>query len=347
MKKKRILYLFSDTGGGHRAAAKALTNAVERVRGRIQVEQSMVDAFAECSGFLNIFARLYGPMVRYSPALWGKIFYWWNDAKKLERLEKIARPFIQRELANYFRKKNPDVVVSVHPMINHLAAQALKGIKKKIPLITVVMDPVSVHRAWFCPDVDLVIVATDRAKDFAIKDNIPKKKIKACGIPIDPRFLDKTKAKKMLRKEMGLDPNLFTVLIMGGGEGGGNIYNIIRTINKTKHPIQLIVIAGRNNDLKQRLIAEQSLGKLKLPMKVFGFTEEVPKIMSASDLLISKAGPGAIYEAMAKNLPIIVTSWLPGQEEGNVRFVLEHKIGDVAKNPKKILPLISKYLKPS
>jgi 1,2-diacylglycerol 3-beta-galactosyltransferase len=62
--------------------------------------------------------------------------------------------------------------------------------------------------------------------------------------------------------------------------------------------------------------------------------------MDASDIIITKGGPGAIFEALAKGLPMIITSWLPGQEEGNIKYVLAHNIGKVSKDPGKIVSLI-------
>jgi len=80
----------------------------------------------------------------------------------------------------------------------------------------------------------------------------------------------------------------------------------------------------------------------RFPAKIFGFTNEVPKVMDAADMIITKGGPGAIFEALAKELPMIITSWLPGQEEGNIRFVLSHNIGYVSKKAPEISSLIEK-----
>jgi 1,2-diacylglycerol 3-beta-galactosyltransferase len=91
--KKKVLYLFSDTGGGHRSGAKALMNAVEGTKPK-QFDQEMIDVFAECSGFLNIFAKLYSPVIKYTPQMWGMLYYFLDDEKKLQQLEKISGPFI-------------------------------------------------------------------------------------------------------------------------------------------------------------------------------------------------------------------------------------------------------------
>lgn len=333
--KKKILYLYSDTGGGHRSAATALMRAVEHLRVGSYL-QEMVDVFAACSGFLNIFAKLYAPVIKYSPKMWGRLYYWLDDERKLERLEKISRPFILKELTALIQDKNPQVIVSVHPMVNHLAVQAIKETGKRIPFVMVIMDPVTLHRAWIAPEVDLCIVATPEAKRLASSYGMPEKKIKVIGLPIDPKFF--------LRSKKGIKTKDFTILLMGGGEGAGKMEEIVKEINRAKLKVQLIVIAGRNKKLE--IYLKRKIHKLGFPMRVYGFTDQVPEIMAESDLIITKAGPGTIAEALAMNLPLIITSWLPGQEEGNVEFVEREKVGKVCKNPKKIVEIIEEFMQP-
>ncbi len=334
---KKILYLFSETGGGHRSAAVALTEAIKHLK-HGKVAQEMVDVFAECSGFLNIFAKLYAPMIKYTPKFWGKLWYFLDDMKKLERLENMARPFIKGELCKLISNKMPDVIVSVHPMINHLTIQAMKDIGRRIPMITIITDPVTFHRAWIDTGVDQVVVATEEAKNKAIEYGMPEEKIKVFGIPIHPRFALKDKEKARLRVRDHLS-EYFTVLMMGGGEGAGKMYDIIKALNETNLKIQLIVIAGRNKKLETKLREEAK--RFNFPIKVYGFTDEVPEIMSKSDIIITKAGPGTIAESLAMNLPMIITSWLPGQEEGNIEFVKSEDVGRVCKDPKKVAKIVA------
>jgi len=335
--KKKILYLFSDTGGGHRSAAIAIMRAVEHLR-KDAYAQEMVDVFAACSGFLNIFAKLYAPVIKYSPKLWGQLYYWLDDERKLERLERVSRPFILKELTKLILEKMPSVIVSVHPLVNHLTVRAIKESGLKIPFVVVITDPVTLHRAWITPEVDLCIVATEEAKKLAIKYGMPERKLKVIGMPIDPKFFLRDQQKQMARKKDHLQPRLFTVLLMGGGEGAGKMYEIIEALNKSELKLQLIVIAGRNRQLEAKL--KRNVHRFRFPMRIYGFTDQVHELMAESDLIITKAGPGTIAEALAMNLPIIITSWLPGQEEGNVEFVVRENVGRVSRDPKRVVELI-------
>lgn len=341
---KKILYLFSDTGGGHRAGAKSIINAVEELKPK-KFNQEMVDVFSECSKFLNIFARLYSPVIKYTPKMWGMLYYFLDSEKKLEQLEKISRPFILKELTNLIKRKNPSIIISVHPLINHLTVQAIKDSGLKIPFIVAVLDPVTLHRAWITPDATLYVFATEEAKKLAIKYKLDPKKALVRGIPIDPKFSKKQKDKEKIRKEDGLDPKKFTILLMGGGEGAGDMFKIIKEIEESSLNVQLIIISGRNKKLENKL--NNNLKNFRVKMKVYGFTDQVPRIMAESDIIVTKAGPGTIAEALAMNLPIIITSWLPGQEEGNVKFVVDNELGAMTQDPKRVVEIISEMQKPS
>jgi len=327
--KKKILYLFSDTGGGHRSAATAIVRAVDHLQ-KDKYSQEMVDVFAACSGFLNVFAKMYAPVIKYSPKLWGQLYYWLDDQRKLEQLEKISRPFILQELKKLILEQRPAAIVSVHPLVNHLTVRAIKETGLKIPFIVAITDPVTLHRAWISPGVDLYIVATPEAKKSAIKYGMPERKIKIIGMPIDPKFLLKSKVGGKPRSKY------FTVLLMGGGEGAGTMGEIVDELEASGFKGRAIIIAGRNKRLETKLKAK----KTGFPLKVFGFTDKVPELMAESDLIVTKAGPGTIAEAMAMNLPIIITSWLPGQEEGNVEFVVRENVGRVCKEPERVVQLI-------
>ncbi|MDD5593530.1 MAG: glycosyltransferase, partial [Candidatus Margulisbacteria bacterium] len=285
---------------------------------------------------LNVFAKLYAPVIKYSPRLWGQLYYWLDDEKKLEQLELVSRPFILKELKKMIEKKRPDVIVSVHPLVNHLTVKAIRESGLKIPFIVVITDPVTLHRAWITPEADRVIVATPEARRYAIKYGLPEKKIKVIGMPIDPKFFVKNKEKAKSRGK--LNPKLFTILMMGGGEGAGKMFDIIKEFDEKKFDGQLIVITGRNKQLELKL--KKQAAQFSFPMRVFGFTNQVYELMSESDLIITKAGPGTIAEAMAMNLPIIITAWLPGQEEGNVEFVVRENVGRVSKDPKRVVELV-------
>ncbi|NQU17794.1 MAG: glycosyltransferase [Candidatus Saganbacteria bacterium] len=324
--KKRILYLFSDTGGGHRSAVKAKSKACEKSYGSL-IEQDQVEVFVYTNSFLAFLAKLYGPIIRYFPNIWKNLFYHFENSDRIAKIEKMGWPFMLRKIDKLIKQYRPDILVSTHP-VSRMVFRRVKEQKLNIKLVSVIMDPYSMHRMWVMPESDLTIVGSEHAKELSIKYGLKEESIKVCGTPIDPKFCTENTKKD----------GPFTILVMGGGEGSGNIYEIVREINQQKIKARLIIIAGRNKKLKERL---ENSKDFTIPMRVFGFTDKVAELMADSDLIVTKAGPGTIAEAMAMRLPMIITDYVPGNEEGNIEFVQKEKIGKYTVDPK----IVAKQIK--
>ncbi len=344
MKNKKILYLFSDTGGGHRSAANALIETVKEIMGDNAPKQELADVFASSNKFISLMANLYAPITRHFPVLWGALYHATNSNLSILVMAKLSAPFVGKKLQALIKEKNPDIIVSVHPMTNHIAVMAMREINHNVPIITVVTDPVTFHRVWISPLVNSIVLATEDAKTLCRKYGFGIDNIEVLGFPIEPKFFKISASKKELRRSMGIASDRFTLLFMGGGEGGGNIYEYIVALSKGNLDIQLIVVAGRNKSLKKRL--EENSSKFNFPMKVYGFTDKISDIMGASDLIITKAGPGTITEAVSKNLPIILTSFLPGQEKGNVDYVVTMQLGYMVKDHRDIVKAVQNIMQP-
>ncbi len=344
MRNKKILYLFSETGGGHRSAANALVETVKEIMGDDAPKQELADVFASSNKLISLLANMYAPITRYFPLLWGVLYHTTNSNLSILIMAKVSAPFVGKKLQALIKEKKPDIIVSVHPMTNHIAVMAMRKINHNVPIITVVTDPVTFHRVWISPLVDRIVLATEDARTLCRKYGYDIDNIEVLGFPIEPKFFKIASSKKELRKSMGIASDKFTLLFMGGGEGGGNIFEYIAALNKGNLDIQLVVVTGRNRALKKRL--EENSSKFSFPMKVYGFSEQISDIMGASDLIITKAGPGTIREAISKSLPIILTSFLPGQEKGNVEYVLKMQLGDFVTDRKKIVAAVRKIMQP-
>lgn len=344
MRNKKILYLFSETGGGHRSAANALVETVKEIMGDNAPQQELADVFASSNKLISLLANMYAPITKHFPSLWGVLYHATNSNLSILIMAKVSAPFVGRKLQALIREKKPDIIVSVHPMTNHIAVTATRKINHNVPIITVVTDPVTFHRVWITPLADRIVLATEDAKALCRKYGYGIENVEVLGFPIEPKFFKISASKKELRRSMGIAPDRFTLLFMGGGEGGGNIFEYIAALSKGDLDIQVIVVAGRNQSLKKKL--EENSSKFNFPMKVYGFTDKISDIMGASDLIITKAGPGTIREAVSKKLPIILTSYLPGQEKGNVEYVLKMQLGDFVKDRKRLVEAVRKIMQP-
>ncbi len=244
-------------------------------------------------------------------------------------------------LAAHLEATDPDVVLSVHPLLNHVTASLIRHGGRPRGLMTVVTDLVDIHRGWACRDADVVVVPTAEARLAMLRRRVPAVRVRQLGMPVDLRFRPAEPGERVaIRRRLGLDERRPTVLLAGGGEGSGGLLGQVRTLAETPRPWQVIAVCGRNERLRRRLLAQQ----YATPLLALGFVDDMPDLMRASDLVVGKAGPGAIAEALATGLPLVLTSYLPGQEHGNVRFVIEARVGRYAPRPGRLVAAVTELL---
>jgi 1,2-diacylglycerol 3-beta-galactosyltransferase len=336
-KQPSILFLFSDTGGGHRSAAEAIIEAIQ-LEFPGQFDTRMVDIFRQYAPLpLNYAPDIYPHLSRY-PKMW-KLGYEVSDGtRRIRAFYDVMWPYLRRAVHQLLKENPVDLIVSVHQLVNIPLLRS--RLSNNIRFVTVVTDLVSTHSAWYHTGADLVIVPTIPAKEKALKSGLPTEKIMVIGQPIAQKFVNQTQNKIELRDRFGWDKDLLTVLLVGGGEGMGNLERHAMAINHSNLPIQLIIVAGRNQPLKTKLENQ----KWNMPTRIFAFVKEMPEFMQASDILITKAGPGTISEAFITGLPLILYSKMPGQEDGNVGYVTNQGAGIWAPNPDQLVECLINWI---
>jgi 1,2-diacylglycerol 3-beta-galactosyltransferase len=290
----------------------------------------MVDIFRQYAPSpFNLAPAVYPPLSRM-PDVW-KLGYQISDGpKRANMVYNAIWPYVRRSIHRLIHENPCDLIVSVHPLINAPVLRALR--KDSIPYITVVTDMVSTHAAWYNPHADLVVVPTAAAKERAVKVGLNADKVQVVGLPVADRFCQPAGDKLELRKKLGWPEDRPVVLLVGGGEGMGPLEQVARAIESRRPNATLVVITGRNRKLKTALEEH----KWNIPTFVYGFVREMPDFMRAADILVTKAGPGTICEAFIAGLPIILYSKMPGQEDGNVTYVVQEGAGIWAPDPKQV-----------
>lgn len=341
--KKRILFLMSDTGGGHRAAAEAIDEAIHYLYPDTY-DTIIEDLWKEHTPWpVNRIPDAYPWMAGPGVPMWKLM---WAISTTMQPLPHKfvfpgVSPVLRRRIVRYFQETNPDLIVSVHPLMNHLAVRLRdKAGLSRVPFMTVVTDMVSVHPTWICPEVTLCTVPTNPARDLAIHWGMRPEQVVVTGQPVALKFSRIGGDKVELKRRLGLAPDRKTVLVVGGGEGMGPVFKIARAIARTASQAQLMVVAGRNRQLKTQLEAVN----WEIPAKIFGFVKNMPDLMGAADILVTKAGPGTISEAFIARLPLILYGYIPGQETGNVTYVQERNAGILAEDPHEIGRLVRDWL---
>jgi len=335
---QRIVILFSDTGGGHRASGEAIQEALNLKYGdRIQV--SMVDVFKKYTPYpFNQLPAWYPTMIKRGIRAWGAGFKASDGRQRSRILANSTYPYTRWSFRRFLRENPADLYVSVHPLLTMPAVRALG--RPRPAFVTVVTDLVSAHAFWFYPKVDEIIVPTQGAFERAVAHHVPPAKVKVIGLPVSQKFCAPPGDKTELRKTLGWQTEPTTLLLVGGGEGMGPLFDIARGIATAGLPIQLVIVAGRNEVLKKDLDRVD----WEIPTTVYGFVTNMPDLMRAADLIVTKAGPSSVVEAINAGLPIVLSSALPGQEEGNVRFVVDNGAGLWAPGPQKVVAAVRQLL---
>lgn len=334
---KRILFLFSDTGGGHRSATEAIIESLElEFPGRFETQ--MIDFFRDYYPRpLKYAPEIYPPFSRASQA-WGTSFKALDGRKRARAVNQASYPYLRKAAHRLVRENPADMIVSVHPLVNTTLAKAMK--KHPVPFVTVVTDPVSAHAFWFDRRADLVVVATPEAKLRGIEAGVPEGNLRVIGMPVADRFNHPLPDRDDWRRQMGWRTDLPVILLVGGGDGLGPLKRVAKTINSERLPATLVVICGRNADLKADLEAVD----WQIPAHIYGFTTQMPQFMSAADILVTKAGPGTIAEAAIAKLPLVLYSRIPGQEDGNVAHVVAERAGVWAPRPREVVDALRKWV---
>jgi processive 1,2-diacylglycerol beta-glucosyltransferase len=321
----RILILSASAGAGHIRAAEALEKAFAASGGVREVRHIDVLNYTN-KVFRHLYSKAYLDMVNHMPEVMGWLYDhldkpWKNERRRLALDKLNTRPLVKL-LMDY----QPDIAVCTH----FLPAEILSWLNTKerirCPQAIVVTD-FDVHAMWLCRQYEHYFVALDETRMHMIKLGVPPEKVLVTGIPVDPVFAV-GKDKREMRIQHGLAPDKTTILVSAGGFGVGRIEDLSTCLAELQHEAQIVVLCGRNSELKKRLdkLAAKLPRKSRVTMINTGYTTLMDEFMSAADILVGKPGGLTTSEALAKGLVFVIVNPIPGQEERNSDHLLEEGV---------------------
>lgn len=316
----RILIATVTAGAGHLAAAAALDEAWRAARPEDVVEQiDLVKFFSPLHR--KIVSDGYVKLVAHAPELWGMMFGKTDDpevARRLNRLKRIFPSNSRAKFARHVEKFRPDIALCTH----YLPLETLSELRRKKnglrPLAVSVVTDFEAHALWMDACVDLYCVAAEHTKARLVARGAPAGDVVVTGIPISARFSAKPDAKGA-RKVLGLRDDQPVLLVLSGGFGMGPVGEILKALDKVEALFQTVVVAGRNEELRRELAAQDR----RHPTRVLGFASNMHELMAAADLIISKPGGLTTSEVLALGKPLFIINPIPGQEAANSDFLLE------------------------
>ncbi|MFD1428116.1 processive 1,2-diacylglycerol beta-glucosyltransferase [Kroppenstedtia sanguinis] len=326
---KKVLIVSENFGSGHTKAAEALAKGIRRSTPGVEVR--VVELGCELRPRISkVMLYSYLSMLKQAPSLW-KIIYGRHHSRAFPKWTQwLLYQTLYPRLSDYIRKERPDLVISTHPF----STSGIARLKRKgdpVTLCTLITD-FSAHGSWVQGEVDRYLVPHVGVKEQLAQMGVEPGKIFATGIPTDSRFwVEQTQ--EATRDQLGLS-QLPTLLILGGGMGIGQTDRLVKVAAKWKDFMQILVCTGHNRRLKESLERDPELQHPQI--RIEGFTDQMPELMEAADLIVSKPGGMTCSETIAKGKPLLIYGSIPGHEERNARFMEEQGLAEVVANDEEL-----------
>lgn len=348
MSGKRIILMYISEVSGHHSATKAIEKAVKITSPDAEILN--INAFNYTNPLSEkIIHRLYMGVIQKTPRIWSYLYDNPSVVKKLDKIKEAVHRLNAPKLKTLFDQFKPDVIACSQAFPCGMVADFKKTYNIDVPLVGILTDYIP-HAYWVYDKVNYYISPCEEVSNRLMQKGVPKEKIRSYGIPIDPKF-NQSIDRRLVMQGLKLDPELFTVLIMGGGHGIGPIKNIVKLLNKIQRNFQIIVVTGINKQLANCLKSMKD--KLNKNMLILGYIDNINELMVVSDIIITKPGGITTAEALAKKLPMLIVRPIPGQEASNTAYltkkeaaikvdnlrVLKRAIEDLLQNPDKLSKL--------
>ncbi|HEX3015263.1 MAG TPA: glycosyltransferase [Desulfobacteria bacterium] len=320
MKAGKVLIFSVPFGTGHYRAAEAICKALGQTN--LAIRSKIVDAFAYASPvFSKLLTGIYLEILKISPRLYRFLYDRAESNSTRDNFTRFLYFMLASRLKNLIEAEEPDVVMCTHPFPLSVLARLKSNGRINVPLVAVITD-FSIHSFWLYDNVDMFVVGVPELKKVLLRLGVSERKIRVTGIPIDPAFETTGNASELLTG-LGLDPNIPTTLVMGGGLGLGPLEQTVTSLVNLPCDLQTIVIVGKNPKLEKKL---RLLAQVNHKLRVFGHVDNIHEFMAAADLVVTKPGGLTSAEALAKGLPLLLIKPIPGHEERNLDFLTHTEV---------------------
>ena len=324
-RKQNVLILTTRTGGGHMNLAQSLKETLSA-----KYEVRIADPYPD------ILHNYYAGLSRHFLWFWDVQYRFTNNWPLSYILHSVLTGGVKRPIVDLIEKHKPDLIVSTHALLSFEVTRAMKQLGARIPFACQLTDLEEVHTAWFTEkQADIYLAPTREIYHQALQEGVRPDCLYATGRPVRRQFLEVSSANRIATLEsLRLDASMFTVFLQGGAKGSAGVDRIVKNILTAGVPMQIILAVGNNTTM-----ASQFAGIDRLA--VLPFTEAIAPYMDASDLIMGKPGASFISEAFTLEKPFIATTFIPGQEAPNLRFLQKHNLGWVCLESEKLKPLLN------
>ncbi|HLI08495.1 MAG TPA: glycosyltransferase [Ktedonobacteraceae bacterium] len=344
--QKKILVLTSKTGGGHMSLAGSLRDLlIQDEQGK---EEDTNSVFSPGNVTIvdpqpRLFHEHYRLVSRYALWLWAAEFQFFDTPRRSLLAHRVFTHLVSRQLQRLLDELRPDLIITTYPFLSYEVTRVLEQRSSRVPLVMLFSDANGVHASWLSERQAAAVFATTRENyQQALVAGFAPERLHLTGWPVRAQFsrphLLTREARTATLARLGLDPHRFTFFLQGGGEGAARFNRTIETVLAAGDAnLQIILATGSNHALLERYKGTRSLAALP-------FTPEIAPFMAAADVIMGKAGPNMLFEAVTLGKPFIATACIPGQEEANLPFIQRHGLGWVALHPHEQRALLANLL---
>ena len=329
---KKILIFTAGFGEGHNTAARNIRDAIEHIAAD-EARVEVLDLFDSCYGKLNdFFRKAYIAAINRTPRVWGKIYNVIDGTQFVESNMAMLTK-MKRAMSDVLTQLEPDAVVSTYPIYNYVIdAVYSEGRAKSFSQITVITDSITVNSVWYRCSSDYFLVANEDTATVLRNASVPEGQVRIFGFPVTYRFAELPDDRY---QDGNTAPRRVLYLINSGKKEAPDL---VRRLGE-RSDIQLTVIVGRDTALRKAIESEVKL--VPNPVKILGWTNRMPELLTEHHLVITKAGGATVQEAIAARTPALISQVVPGQEEGNARLIVENECGCLAPNPEAIIEALN------
>lgn len=332
-----ILVLYTETRGTHANSARAIIEALKH-QTPPTCSVKLVDVWEYAKFPLNFLPRMiFWFRERRPVSRWH--FQNSHSRKRLRWFTFLARPYLQKLIPQILEEYPCDLIVSVHP-ITSVPMLEVMAEAYRIPFWVVVTDIATRNVFWFDRRSALTIVPTVKAMNFASQMGVPYSRLYLLGVPVSAAYCVNSLGKQKICDELGLDASKPIVIIAGGKKGVGPVDVVAQQVDARFNNINLVVLSGRNSNLEKRLTEYNWNNQTR----VFGYVNDLWRLMWIADVMITKAGTGMLAEALNVGLPMILFHRVPYLEDANVSFLVEQGAALWAPTPKMAVNALSRWL---
>lgn len=341
---KRILVLSASVGAGHVRAAQAVELALQKVVPDAQVKNIDVLSLTNAA-FRRVYGKAYLDLVNKAPHVLGYFYDMMDKPSKSgrnssDKLRLLVEKLNLKAFVRLLKEEPCDLVINTHFLPAEIVAALRRDGQLSVPQVTATTD-FETHRLWVNEPCDRYFTATEEGALYLQSWGVPAGVTFATGIPIHPVFSEPKERAGCLARQ-GLVGDRPIVLQMAGGFGVGPIEQIYRAILEVQRPLEVVVVAGRNETLKAEL------EKMAVPPRhrslILGFTDQIDELMAVADLVVTKPGGLTTSETLARGAAMVIVNPTPGQESRNSDFLLENgaaiKVNNLATLTYKVAPLL-------